>query len=99
MCQLADKVESESNTILNEYIQYKENFEVSQIELNTLKIKYDVLTSTRYTKQQVEELLQKQRELCAKEAECEDGAIINLGFETLSAGVKKDSILNAKLEI
>jgi hypothetical protein len=46
-----------------------------------------------YTKKQVEELLQKQRELCNKEAYCEEGVI---GY---TWQVNENSILNAKLKI
>jgi hypothetical protein len=61
-----------------------------------------------YTKQQVEELLQKQRELCAKEVKLDcylTGPFMNaLRFKPLlgedyEVKLHKDSILNAKLKI
>lgn len=33
-------------------------------------------------------------ELAAENAECEEGAIVDLGFEIISASINKDSILN-----
>ena len=33
-------------------------------------------------------------ELAAENADCEEGAIVDLGFEIISASINKDSILN-----
>lgn len=48
-----------------------------------------------YSKEQVEELLQKQRELCAEESST---VLVDYGFGEFRE-VDKDSILNAKLKI
>jgi hypothetical protein len=58
--------------------------------------KFEYSKDLFYTKQQIEELLQKQRELSYKEAitDCEE-----IDWDRWEHKVNKDSILNAKLEI
>jgi len=41
----------------------------------------------------------KQKQQCAASAKCEEGAIIDLGFEIIPASVNRNSILNCPIVI
>lgn len=61
---------------------------------------YDIIKSPLYTKQQVEELLQKQRKLCAEKAEIEPNKYIGkLTVNETYFKINENSILNTKLNI
>lgn len=78
MCQLAEEVEITTyNTLIKSKV-------IGKLEA--------MVNQPYYTKQQVEELLQKQRELCVKEA-----TTIHLGNNFVI--VDDNSILNARLKI
>ena len=62
-------------------------------DIQDLQVEFAAEKLDMYTKQQVEELLEKQRELCAKKA-------ITTAFHPIWGNdIDKDSILNAKLNI
>lgn len=65
---------------------HKDNYDELLQKYNLALQQLNSVVSTAYTKEQVEELLQKQRELCYNSIYWKDD-------------VDKDSILNAKLKI
>ena len=86
MCQLADEVEAAKmlNTVTKEDIDKLSEFYENCIGM--------------YTKEQVEELLEKQRELCANEAKM-TGIAYGNDKSISDYEVNKDSILNANLKL
>ena len=54
----------------------------------------NVHSSIISVKEAMKEACRQTLELAAKNAECEDGAIIDLGFEIIAASVNKQSILD-----
>jgi hypothetical protein len=55
-----------------------------------------------YTKEEVEELLEKQRSLCYRNARIEEFEYVNPYSESdgqITKRISKDSIMNAKLEL
>lgn len=104
MCQLAEEVESKLTIILNEaeLIKAKHDtdslckYQGDYIRFEWLKDMINLHKTTNvqiYTKEQVEELLQKQRELCAEEVDLKHNAI------GILSDIDKNSILNAKLKL
>ena len=76
-----------------------------KVEKNTKKLYVDFITAmtngTLFTREKVEELLQKQRELCAEDAETtmEHCSHSGSSYCDCQREVNKNSILNAKLKI